>query len=71
MLRDPAFKKYLKYLSLGVEIAVGLCVPILAGLWLDDKLNTKPWLLITGVLFGISILLIIILRVVKETGESD
>ncbi len=71
MISDPDVKKYLKYLSLGVEIAAGLCVPILLGLWIDRTWDTEPWFLIGGVLVGVSTLFGIIFRVVKNTGSSN
>jgi F0F1-type ATP synthase assembly protein I len=71
LINDPEVKKYLKYLSLGVEIAAGLCVPILLGLWIDSVWETEPWFLIAGVLIGIATLFGIIFRVVKNTGSSN
>lgn len=71
MLNDPEVKKYLKYLSLGLEIAAGLCVPILLGLWIDSVWETEPWFLIAGVLTGIAILFVTIFRVVKNTGSTN
>jgi F0F1-type ATP synthase assembly protein I len=29
-----------------------MALPILAGYWLDSKLDTSPWLLITGIFLG-------------------
>lgn len=71
MINDPEVKKYLKYLSLGVEIAAGLCVPVLLGLWIDSVWETEPWFLIAGVLIGIATLFGTIFRVVKNTGRSN
>lgn len=38
--------------GLGFEMAVTIALCTYAGLWLDRKLGTEPWLLIVGVFFG-------------------
>jgi len=30
-----------------------LLIPLLAGIWLDSKLGTKPWLTLIGIFLGI------------------
>ena len=64
-------REYLKYLSLGIEIAAGLCIPILLGYWLDQFLDTKPWLLIAGIFTGIIILFGIIYNIYKKTDQME
>ena len=34
--------------TLGVEFAVIMCIGTFSGLWLDKKLNTFPFLILTG-----------------------
>lgn len=43
----------LKAMGLGFQIALTLLVCVLLGLWLDSWLNTKPWMLIIGVIIGL------------------
>ena len=40
--------------ELGFIIALPLLVFALSGKWLDDKLNTKPWLTLLGIFLAIS-----------------
>jgi F0F1-type ATP synthase assembly protein I len=37
----------------GMQLAVSVAVMFFLGRWADEKLNTAPWLLIGGVLFGV------------------
>lgn len=62
--------KYGPYLSLGLEIAVGITVPILAGYWLDGYLETTPWLLLAGCLAGIVNVFVIIFRLNKKLNDD-
>ncbi len=57
---------YLKYLSLGFEIAVGLFAPILIGLWLDHKWDLIPWLTLSGVVVGMLIFAGTLSRLIRE-----
>lgn len=34
------------------SLAIELVLPIVGGLWLDQKWQTQPWLLLAGVLVG-------------------
>lgn len=40
---------------LGIGWYIGICIVIGAagGLWLDNRLHTKPWLVIVGTLLGV------------------
>jgi F0F1-type ATP synthase assembly protein I len=41
-----------RYAGLGMQFAVTLLLFTGAGIWLDAKLGSSPWLLIVGVLLG-------------------
>jgi len=45
--------KYLRYLSLGAEIAATLAVPVFIGYGLDWYFRTSPWLILIGCIVGI------------------
>ena len=62
MSKDDSISKYASYLSLGLEIAVGIALPILIGYWLDDYFGTSPWLLLVGCLMGVVSVFVIIFR---------
>lgn len=61
-----------RYAGLGMQFAVTLLLFVGAGIWLDKKLGTEPWLLIAGVLLGGTGAFIAILRAVPPArGGSD
>lgn len=62
--------KYAEYLSLGLEIAVGITAPILIGYWLDTYFNTSPWLLLAGCIVGMVNIFIILFRLSKKLNEK-
>jgi ATP synthase protein I len=62
--------KYAEYLSLGLEIAVGITAPILIGYWLDTYFDTSPWILLTGCLVGMVNIFIVIFRLSKKLNEK-
>jgi len=53
LFKDFKHKKVLEYAGLGVEIAASFTVPMLIGYWLDERYETSPWLLLTGIFVGI------------------
>ena len=52
--RQKLFSDYSRYSSVGIQFGVYLLFFIFGGYWLDQKLGTSPWLLISGVLVGFS-----------------
>ncbi|MCF6286244.1 MAG: AtpZ/AtpI family protein [Candidatus Hydrogenedentes bacterium] len=43
---------YGRYASLGIQLAVSMCLFGWVGYWLDGKLETSPWLMIIGLMLG-------------------
>jgi len=39
-------------MSMGIELAVAILGLTFAGVWLDGKLGTKPWLMLLGLVLG-------------------
>lgn len=37
----------------GLQFGLTICIFALVGLWLDGRLGTDPWLLVTGVLLSV------------------
>lgn len=64
------YAKYAEYISLGLEIAVGLTAPILIGYWLDDYFNISPWLLLAGCLVGMANIFIMIFNLNKRLNKE-
>ena len=42
------------FASLGMSVALAIFIGVFAGIWLDRKLGTHPWLLFVGLAFGIA-----------------
>lgn len=61
----------MRYISLGSEIAVGLCVPILAGYWIDSSFQTLPWFTLSGIVLGIVIMIAIMVRLSNDLNREE
>jgi ATP synthase protein I len=40
--------------TVGLEIAVGVALGAIVGVWIDKKLNSGPWGLLIGIVLGCS-----------------
>ena len=40
------------YMGLGIQFCLSIVLFMFAGKWLDDRLGTKPWLMVAGVFLG-------------------
>jgi F0F1-type ATP synthase assembly protein I len=40
------------YGTVGLELALSVLVGVLGGQWLDTRLGTEPWLMVSGLLLG-------------------
>ena len=43
-----------RLMGLGLQFVVAILVSLYAGMWLDGKLHTGPWLMLLGALIGAS-----------------
>lgn len=68
--RDP-FSKYAEYLSLGLEIAAALTIPIFAGYGLDVWLDTSPWFILAGCLVGMVNIFVLIFRMNSRLNNEQ
>lgn len=70
--RGPNLAPYGEYLGLGIQIAASMVLPLLAGLWLDSRLDTSPWFTLSGAIFGILSIFGIILKIaITANKRSD
>lgn len=60
----------LKHLALGSELAGGVLVPVLFGLWLDGRLDSSPTCVLMGTFLGLGALTATLIRVVKCRSNS-
>ena len=70
MSREDGLSKYMPYLSLGLEIAVGIALPVLIGYWLDEYFGLSPWLLLAGCIMGLINVFVIIFRLNKRLNDE-
>ena len=47
-----------------------MAVPPAIGMWADDKLNTKPWLVILGAILGFTVSMFELVKLGKGDDES-
>ena len=52
------------------SIAMQMAVPPALGWWADSQLNTKPWLLILGAVFGFTVSMFELLRMAKDSNDG-
>lgn len=64
-------RQHFKYLSVGVEIAAGLSIPILTGYLIDRSWDTMPWFTILGILLGVATMLIIMISVARDVSGKN
>jgi ATP synthase protein I len=57
--------------GLGLQFVVTVLVCLFAGQWLDRRLGTTPWLLLSGVLLGGGLGMWTMLRVAKEQEKRQ
>ena len=63
--------KALKRGSVGLEMALSIVIGALAGWWLDDKFQTEPWLLLSGVLLGVVSAFNSLIHMAKAAARED
>lgn len=54
------------YGSAGFQMAIAVVLGVLAGRWVDQKLATKPWFLIGGVILGTIAGFVNLFRLIKR-----
>ncbi|MBN1961903.1 MAG: AtpZ/AtpI family protein [Deltaproteobacteria bacterium] len=56
-----------RYSTIGIEIAIAVTLPTIAGIWADNRFATSPWLLITGLIIGFGAATRVIIRLIRST----
>ena len=59
-----------RYSSVGIEMVVALGLGVYCGRWLDQKLNTEPYMLWFGILVGIGVSVKTLIRVSKTKLDN-
>jgi ATP synthase protein I len=55
----------------GMQLAISVALMFFLGRWADEKLQTAPWLLIAGVLFGVGAGLYNFIRTAIGIDDQD
>ncbi|HLX13116.1 MAG TPA: AtpZ/AtpI family protein [Bacteroidota bacterium] len=59
------------YLTLGAQLAAAVLIMFFVGRWLDAKLNTSPWCMVGGLMFGIGAGLFQFIRTVLDLAKKE
>jgi len=59
----------MRYAGLGLEFAAVFFGFVWAGRFLDERLGTKPWLVLVGICFGFGIALYRLIFIARRLGE--
>lgn len=62
-------KTYARLGAVGIELSVSTVIGYLAGHWLDQKLDTGPWLGLVGLLLGVAAGIRSLIRTTKLEAE--
>jgi len=65
------FRELGRYSTIGLEMAISVVVGIAIGWWLDRLFNTKPWLSLIFLLFGLIAGFRSLFRLMKNVGKDD
>lgn len=60
-----------RYSTIGLEMVISVVIGILFGWWLDRLFNTKPWLTIVFMLFGIVAGFRSLFKLLKDIKKDD
>lgn len=59
------------FLTLGLQLAIGVVVFFFLGQWLDSRFGTSPWLMIVGIFIGVVGGLISFIRTAMRLGREE
>jgi ATP synthase protein I len=55
----------------GIEFSLSVLIGLLGGRWVDGKLGTSPWLMIVGLLLGVSAALRSLIRIARQANQES
>jgi len=59
-----------RYAGLGLQFAASLALFGAIGWWVDQRLSTRPWIFILGLLGGAALAFVSLLRAVPSSGRK-
>jgi F0F1-type ATP synthase assembly protein I len=60
----------LRLTGIGFYIAACILIGVFTGLWLDNRLDTKPWFMIGGLLVGLAIAVYGVYRMIRPLMDN-
>ena len=66
-----SYRKAGPYIDASWQLAGAVGLGSLAGWWLDKKLGTGPWLLVSGSLFGIGLGFYLFFKILMSLGKRS
>jgi ATP synthase protein I len=57
--------------SVGIEFSVSTVIGLLGGKWIDGKLGTQPWLMLVGLVLGVTAGLRSLLRTARRANQES
>lgn len=70
-MRFKNLSQYAQYIALGTHIAASMIIPVVIGIYVDNRWNTAPWGVVIGALLGFGALISIVLKLAMKTGETE
>ncbi len=70
-MQKNKWSAFAAFSGLGIEIVVSVGGGLLLGDYLDNRLHTKPWLLILGLLLGMTVFITHLVYLLKQYDEND
>ncbi len=57
-------------IQLGATIVVATMLPLFIGIWLDNRLNTAPWITLVGLVLGIVLAVTSVYRTISSSYKK-
>ena len=57
--------------SVGIEFSISTVIGLLGGKWVDGKLGTQPWLMLLGLVLGVTAGMRSLLRTVRRANQES
>lgn len=66
-----SYRDVAPYLGLGIQLAATIVICVFIGRWLDQVLNTSPWVLVLGAFIGVAAGLYSFIKTVMALGKKQ
>ena len=70
-MRMKNLRAYAEYIALGTHIAASMIIPVVIGIYVDNRWGLSPWGVIIGALVGFGALISIVMKLASRTGRTE